>query len=187
LITTNPYNEKEMLDSFIAGSERAFAAIYERYAPSLINFVASRTDSLEVAKDIIHDIFVYLWEEKSSIQINSSLEAYLFASARYRLIDHFRHNTTHQKYISKLRLLTPTENESIENKLAAKELEKRIVNAIDELSPRVKEVYTLSRINHLSVSEIATLLNLKPQTVKNQLTSALSFLRSQLTKLKILF
>lgn len=186
MLTTNPYNEKELLDSFFAGSEKAFAAIYERYSPSLISFVASRLDSLEEAKDVIHDLFVYLWEEKSTIQIKYSLEAYLFAAVRYRIVDRIRHNTTQEKYINKLRLLRPTEHESIENKIAAKELEKGIENAINELSPRVKEVYTLSRINHLSVSEIANLLKVKPQTVKNQLTSALSFLRSQLTTFKML-
>ncbi len=83
--------------------------------------------------------------------------------------------------------LPEAENETIENKLAAKDLEQTIANAVNELPPRVREVYRLSREKQYSIAEIAAELNISPQTVKNQLTTALSHLRSFLKKLSIFF
>ena len=176
-----------MLQDLRSGKETAFAAIYEKYASSLVNFTASRLSSLEEAKDIIHDLFIYLWEERANIHITHSLQAFLFAAARYRIIDHIRQNATREKYADKLLALPEAENETIENKLAAKDLEQTIANAVNELPPRVREVYRLSREKQYSIAEIAAELNISPQTVKNQLTTALSHLRSFLKKLSIFF
>jgi RNA polymerase sigma-70 factor (ECF subfamily) len=175
----------ELLQDLRSGKERAFATIYEKYASSLVDFTASRVASLEEAKDIIHDIFVCLWEERANIHITHSFRAFLFAAARYRIIDHIRHNMTREKYADKLLALSAIESETVENHLAAKELQQTIEEAVNELPPRVREVYRLSRDKHYSIAEIAAELNISPQTVKNQLTTALSHLRTLVKKLSI--
>jgi len=181
------HNEKELLQSLAEGNEAAFAKLYETYAPALIGFVAARVSSLEDARDLIHDLFIYLWEERANIVITSSIQPFLFAAARYRIIDHFRRNSTRREYAVKLQLLQASLSTDAENMLDEKDLRLTIEQAVDQLSPRVKEIYRLSRDQHRTIREIADELQLSQQTVRNQLATALSHLRSFLDKLQSLF
>ena len=181
------HKEKELLQGLAAGDETAFAGLYETYAPALIGFAAGRLSSLEDARDIIHDLFIYLWEERATIVIVSSIRAFLFAAVRYRIIDHIRRNSTRREYAGKLQLLQPLLPTDAENILNEKDLRLTIEQAVSQLPPRVREIYHLSRDQHRTVQEIADELQLSQQTVRNQLTTALSHLRSFLGKLPALF
>ncbi|MEO5888856.1 MAG: RNA polymerase sigma-70 factor [Ferruginibacter sp.] len=185
-MTCDSSAEKILLQKLALGEAAAFSAIYEQYAPLLVSYTVARLSSLAEAKDLIHDLFVYVWEERANLCITHSLRAFLFAAVRYRIIDHIRRNATRDKYAGILLTLSDVEDTNIENELAAKDLRQTIENAVQDLPPRVKEIYQLSREQHYTVSEIATELNLSPQTVKNQLTTALGYLRSIVVKLTVL-
>ena len=176
-------HEKELIQSFLSGDEQAFTAIYERYAPSLISYTAARLASLEEARDIIHDLFVHLWEEREALVITHSLKALLFSAVRYRIIDHIRKHMTRRAYAERLRTLQTGWGESDQEEAETRDLHRNLEKAIDELPPRVRQIYRLSRQQHLTIPEIAEELQLSQQTVKNQLTTALSLLRSFLQRL----
>lgn len=168
------------------GDENAFSEIYQLYAASLIGFASSKLYSLEEARDLIHDVFVYLWAEQKKIQIHSSLQSYLFAITRHRIIDHIRRNVTREEYASMLHGLTLDLENNLEKNIEAKDLVKVIEKVVGNLPPRTKEIYRLSRNEYKSISEIAEMLHLSDQTVKNQLTRALKFLRTSLGKLSVI-
>lgn len=184
--TASADNEPELLRRLSAGEDLAFKELYEQYAPSLISFAAARLVSLEEAHDIVHDIFVHLWQDKENINIQLSFRAYLFAATRYRIIDHIRKNSSRKKYAEQIGKMPVHIEEEAENKLFEKELRERLDEAISQLPPRTKEVFCLSRFEHLTAKEIAERLNLSEQTVKNQLTTALSKLRVLLGKLSFM-
>ncbi|MCF0065565.1 RNA polymerase sigma-70 factor [Dyadobacter chenwenxiniae] len=163
----------------------AFAEIYRRYAKSLAGFAASKLFNLEDAEDIIHDIFVKLWEDRERLQITSNLKTYLFTLTRHRIIDIIRRNITREEYAAMLQSLANAYQPSIEQKIAAKELQQTIENSLDQLSPRVKDIYQLSREENLSIPEIAEKLQLSEQTVKNQLSTALSHLRKSVSAISV--
>jgi RNA polymerase sigma-70 factor (family 1) len=175
-----------LLQRLQAGDEQAFSEIYNLYAAELIGFTTARICSLEEARDIIHDLFVYLWEERADLSIKISFRAFLFAAVRYRIIDYIRFKDIRKKYADKLTFLPTPYVSAMESELDAKELNQVLSAAVNELSPRVQEVYRLSRKEHLSIREIATRLNLSEQTVKNQLSTAIAQLRVLLEKTFIL-
>ncbi|WP_411274951.1 RNA polymerase sigma factor [Daejeonella sp.] len=165
--------------------ENAFSEIYQLYAPALIGFASSKLYSLEEARDLIHDIFVYLWTERKKIQIHSSLQSYLFAITRHRIIDHIRRNVTRKEYVSMLHGLNLGLETNLETNLEVKDLAKVIEKVVSNLPPRTKQIYRLSRNEYKRVSEIAEMLHLSDRTVKNQLTTALKVLRTSLGKLSV--
>ncbi|SDL56189.1 RNA polymerase sigma factor [Pedobacter antarcticus] len=171
----------QLVDLLKQDDEAAFTEIYHRYAEKLVGFASSKLYHLDDPRDIIHDLFVKLWEERKSLKVDRSLEAYLFTMVRYRIIDKIRKNITHEDYSEMILALHISLESEIEQQIAAKELKLRIGNSLEELSPRVKEIYHLSREENLSITEIAGKLQLSEQTVKNQLTSALKHLRRVLT------
>lgn len=171
----------QLVDLLKQDDEAAFTEIYHRYAEKLVGFASSKLYNLDDPRDIIHDLFVKLWEERKLLKVDRSLEAYLFTLVRYRVIDKIRKNITHEDYSEMVLALHTSLGSEIEQQIAAKELKQRLGNSLEELSPRVKEIYHLSREEHLSIPEIANKLQLSEQTVKNQLTSALKHLRRALT------
>ncbi|TDQ08658.1 RNA polymerase sigma factor [Pedobacter metabolipauper] len=173
----------QLADLLQEDDQTAFAEIYNRYAERLTGFASSKLYNLDDARDIIHDVFVRLWEERKQLTINRNLEAYLFTIVRYRIVDKIRKNITREDYMEMVLALQTSPGSDVEQQIAAKELKQQIDGALDKLSPRVKEIYHLSREENLSISEIAVKLDLSEQTVKNQLTFALKHLRTSLTYL----
>ena len=165
--------------------EAAFAEIYVRYAANLTGFASSKLFSLEDSRDVIHDVFVKLWEDRKRLQVDRNLEAFLFTLIRHRIVDKIRKNITREEYAVMALALQTSYHSDTEQQIAAKELKKHIDGALQHLSPKVKEIYCLSREQHLSVAEIADKLQLSEQTVKNQLTVALKHLRESLTRLSV--
>lgn len=161
----------------------AFAEIYKRYAESLAGFASSKLFNLEDARDIIHDLFVKFWEDRKQLSITSNLKTYLFSIVRNRIIDKIRWNITREDYALMLQSLANVYQPDAEQQIATKELQQTIESALNGLSPKVKEIYLLSREEHLSIPEIAEKLALSEQTVKNQLSTALKHLRQSLASI----
>lgn len=165
--------------------QSALTEIYGRYSENLAGFAASKLHSLDDAMDIIHDLFVKLWEDRNQLTITSKLTVYLFSITRYRVIDKIRKNTMRKEYAMMLQSLHSDYTSNIEQRLAVRDLENCIKNSVNELSPKVKQIYKLSREEGLSIREIAEKLKLSEQTIKNQLSTALSHLRKSLSEISV--
>ena len=183
----NTLTDLQLINLLKNDDEAAFAEIYKRYAKILADFTASKLFNLEDAQDIIHDLFVKLWEDRKQLNITSNLKTYLFTITRHRIIDKIRRNINREEYAIMLQSLASAYQPNIEQQIAAKELRQAIENSLNELSPRVKEIYQLSREENLSITEIAKKLQLSEQTVKNQLSTALSHLRKSVSGISASF
>lgn len=178
-------SDLQLVDLLKEDDQTAFTEIYQRYASQLTGFASSKLYSLEDSRDVIHDVFVKLWEERKGLKVDRNLESYLFTLVRYRIVDKIRKNITREDYAGMVMTLTVNHESEIEQQIAAKEIKQGIAQALEKLSPRVKEIYILSREENMSISEIASRLQLSEQTVKNQLTFALKHLRESLTCLSV--
>jgi RNA polymerase sigma-70 factor (family 1) len=173
-------DDLQLIDLLKKDDENGFSEIYRRYADSLAGFASSKLFDLEDSRDIIHDVFVKLWQERKQLKVDRDLKAYLFTLTRYRIVDKIRKNITRQEYATMLDSLTVYYEATVEQEIAAKEIARSLQRSLEELSPRVQEIYLLSREENLSITEIARKLQLSEQTVKNQLSTALKHLRASL-------
>lgn len=175
----------QLIELLKGDDESAFAEIYNRYAENMAGFACSKLYSLEDARDLIHDLFVKLWENRNQLVVSSNLKTYLYLLVRHRIIDKIRKNITREEYAESLKSLRYAYHNSIEQKIYLKELEDTIEKSLNELSPRVKEIYQMSRVEELSIKEIAEKLGLAEQTVKNQLSTALKHLQKVLAQVSV--
>lgn len=166
-------------------NQGAFTEIYNRYALSLANFAISKLNHAEDTQDIIHDLFIKIWEERQSLVITSNLKTYLFTLVRYRIIDKIRRNITRREYAITVQALANRLDHGADQQLEVKELNLLLQDSLKKMPPRVQEIYLLSRHQHHSIAEIAKLLNLSTQTVKNQLSTALKHLKKSIGSLII--
>ena len=182
----NLLSDEELIHSLRNGDRAAFTEIYKRYAENLAGFAASKLYNLDDARDVLHDLFVKLWEDRYTLHINDNLKSFLFAAIRYKIIDKIRRNVTRQEYNILLQALAEPQANGIEQQLEARELQQLVDQSLEQLPDKTKLIYRLSRNEHRSIAEIALQLNLSEQTVKNQLTIALKHLRQAIAGLGIL-
>ncbi|MCS4226988.1 RNA polymerase sigma-70 factor [Sphingobacterium sp. BIGb0165] len=169
-------NDISLFHAFKAGNDDAFSKIYQLYAEPLIDYASRKVKSMDEARDLIQDLFIYLWEKRTDLNINQSLRAYLFRSLNRRILNYYRRNNTREEYASyllKMEHAVSNPDHSVE----LKDLQHNIQFAISKMPNKVREIYRLSREEYMSIKEIAQHLNLSEQTVKNQLTSALSIMK----------
>ena len=108
------------------GDRVAFAEIYGRYAESLAGFAASKLFSLDDARDLLHDMFVKLWENREQLFITATLQSYLFAIIRHRIIDKIRKNITREQYAAVRQSLTEALQPGVDQQAEANELQQNI-------------------------------------------------------------
>lgn len=173
------HTDEELLALMRQGEAKAFEAVYHLYAERLIHYASARLQSLEEARDMIHDLFVQLWVQRAELSVTVHLGAYLFASVRYRIIDHFRRSEVRRRYQDSLPVAAQTVMDS-DQSVRSKDAGQMLQRAIAELSPRLQEVFSLSRFQYLTTAQIAEKLGTSERTVKNQLTSALAQIRAKM-------
>lgn len=179
--------DEVLLTGLQENDEKAFERIYARYSPDLLDFAARRLESLTEAKDILQDVFIDLWAKRATLHIRLSLRSYLFSTVRYKMIDHIRKNIKRDYYAKMVKTIHNNMDNSTFDHILYNDLNTFAESEIDKLPRRVKEVFLLSRHQHLSIREIAHELQVSEQTVKNQLTTAMRKLRPALSKIITVF
>ncbi|SFA53247.1 RNA polymerase sigma-70 factor, ECF subfamily [Pedobacter suwonensis] len=173
-------SDEELVNLLTKDNQKAFTEIYNRYALNLADFAISKLNQVEDAQDIIHDLFIKLWEGRRSLIITANLKTYLFTLVRYKVIDKIRHNITRREYASTAQRIADYFDHGTNQQLEVRELNLLLQNSLKEMPPRVQQIYQLSRHQHHSVAEIAKSLNISTQTVKNQLSKALKHLKKSI-------
>jgi len=175
-------SDKQLLAAIRKGSDEAFRQLYEKYWEDLYRMAYRRLASPEDIKDILQDVFLSLWNNIDQVNADESLGGYLYTSLRNRIFNFFEKRQNQLNCLMK-QPFNPVETEEIIwNRFNTKEIQKIIALQVAAMPPKMKRIYLLSKKEQLTISEIAELLNLSPQTVKNQLNRAFERMRHNLQK-----
>ncbi len=168
---------------------KAFEGLFKGYYVKLVFFANKFLNSMEGAEEIVSDTFTYLWEQKAEINITTSTNAYLYKMVQNRCLNYIKHKKIENEYVeylAKNNLLTDFYRTQSEPYLQ-KELSEQIGRAVNELPERCREIFKMSRFEHLKNKEIAEQLNISPKTVERQMTIALEKMRHCLKHLFVIF
>lgn len=161
----------------------AFYHLYEKYSKRLYGFVLRYTKQKEDAEEIVQEVFVKIWETRYKIDAYSSFEAFLFTIAYNTTISLLRKKTNEQKYVEHIKSLQQPDNSpDLIDEIHFNELNDRVQSLLNELTPRQKEIFQLSREEGLTHEEIAKKLDISVNTVKKHMGNTLTFLRSQIDR-----
>ena len=174
------HNDHQLLKEASTGNEQAFAGLFHLYKHKLYSFLIRITESPEMTEDIIQDIFLRLWKDKTDLVNIENFGAYLFKMGQNQAINAFKRMARETVILSELRNNTGSIQQ--QDNLSLGELQQKLQTAFDKLSPQQKLVYTLSREQGLKHDEIARQLNISPSTVNNHMILALRIIREQLAQ-----
>lgn len=171
------------------GSYIAFNEIYDLYADSLYGFVLLHTKSPSIAEDIVQDTFLKIWKIRENLKEEGSFKSLLFTIANHLIIDAFRlqiNKPIFEDYIRHYENEGFAEN-LLEERISYDDFIEKLAHAKRQLTKGQLTIFEMSKEKGLSIPEIATLLNISKQTVKNQLTMSLKILRTELVKYNFFF
>lgn len=137
--------------------------------------------SQEDADEIVNDAFLVLWEKKDDLVLDDSIRPLLYTIIRNKSI-----NLLKKRKIE----ITDLDNgfEVVSSGISpleamqAKETEEEVMQLIEALPPRCKQIFVLSRKEFMSNRQIAELMELNEKTIENQISIAIKFIRAGLGK-----
>lgn len=165
------------------GDRVAFYNIYERYCKRLYGFVLRYIKVEADADGIVQEVFIKIWESRNKLDAYTSFESFLFTIAYNTTISLLRKRANEKKYLEHLKSIQQIQKApDLIDEIQLKELNEQVHNLLNELTPRQKEIFQLSREEGLTHDEIAKKLNISLNTVKKHMANSLSFLKSNLGK-----
>jgi len=177
----NTQEELFIFERMAEGDQRALRFFFDKYYDNLCNYVNLYIHDKTVSEDIVQDIFIWFWEKKGKIKIDTSVKSYLFSASRNKYLNHIRNEKCHHSIQSTINSDVETIVYPDDEVIDSIHLEKIINTSIGNLPPRCREVYLLRKNEELSNKEIAFRMDISEKTVENQMTIALKKLKEQLS------
>ena len=163
-----------------------YQRIYLEYAPMLLRF-AGKFVSGFFAEDIVHDVFLKLWDKQVFLLPDADLKRILYVAVRNACIDHLRRSNMEQEILDhravQLKLEELDYFESSDELFMRKDLLDLLMKKVAELPERNQEIFRLSYLKGMKAAEIADQLGLSVRTVENQLYRSLLYLRKHCSHL----
>lgn len=173
-------SDDQLLEYIGKGDRKAFEQLFNRYWESLFAASLQRLQSEQLAKDVLQELFIELWEKHESLNISSNVSGYLFTALKHRVINKIKAETTRVKYEKMTIRYYEINGLATEHQFSRNYLQEEMESKVKQLPDRCREVFELSRIEQLSHKEIGERLNISPKTVENHIGRALKVLRPYL-------
>jgi RNA polymerase sigma-70 factor, ECF subfamily len=171
--------DQELLAKVKAGEEGAFDEVFRLWYLTLVRVAAALVHDHDAAEEVAQDVMHELWRRRLLLDEDVSLRAYLLRSVRNRALNQLRHRRVRRDTERDVEALY---NEPIasDQPIVARELAGAVQLAFEELPPRCREVFELSRVHGLKYAEIAEALGISQKTVEAQIGKALRVMRERL-------
>lgn len=170
--------EQELLTALQKGDRSAFSEIYGAYWYLLYESAYKRLQDSDQAKDVVQDVLTALWDHREKLEVHN-LKAYLLAAVRYQIFNLIARDKIKDSYY-KFILDQESAYADADNELIYNELADGIRDLLRKMPKKRKEIFELRFEEDLSTDLIARKLNITQKTVQNQLTKAISYLKSVL-------
>ncbi|MCC5905340.1 MAG: RNA polymerase sigma-70 factor [Balneolaceae bacterium] len=185
LLGPDNQSEKKWIKAVQRGEKEAFKMIFLTYYDHLTRFAFQYLKSATEAENVVQDVFLWIWEKREDWQVEGTLKTYLFRAVKYKAMDYLRHEEVKRNYLrehSFLDEISINPSMKIEQEIDKKEFIRVTQCAIEDLPERTRIIYKMSRMEGLTYSEIADVLEISTKTVESHMSRALDNLRLNLSK-----
>ncbi|MET0393737.1 MAG: RNA polymerase sigma-70 factor [Chitinophagaceae bacterium] len=174
-------DERVLFHRLAQDDEQAYTEIFHLFTPRLFPYLLKIARDEHLARELLQETFVKLWEKRASLEQVEQPVAWLFRVAANLCLMHLRTQANRYRLLQQKGSAPEAVNE-ITAQLEGREVARVIQQAVHALPPQRQKIYRLSREDGLAHQQIADQLQISVQTVKNQLGISLKFIQEFLQK-----
>lgn len=170
---------------FQQGDEAAFGEIYETYLDTIYQYAKRYTRDEQLIEDVIHDLFIYLWQHKAQLSQPLSIKFYLFSAIKRALLKEILKRKTES-----ISLTDSLGNEKLLPDYAVEDIlfesqngeDLKVVmdKALTTLSTNQRKAIELKFYNNLSCHEISVIMGLSPDNIYKLITRGIGVIKKNL-------
>lgn len=171
-------SDKVLIIGMKYGDEECFDELFRKYYPRFHTYTNRLTHDHYLAEDIMQNVFLKLWLNRLKLDERYSVVSYLYVLTKNEILNQMRYDRNHPCINDKL--LMVCRHLYAENDTDYKELYSKVLEAVERLPKRRREVFKMNRFEFMSAAEIAERLGLSVRTVEKHLELAMRNIRQTL-------
>lgn len=171
--------EKDTILALRQGDGKAYESLFKGYYRRLCSYANTLLNDPDESEEVVQQTFIQLWERRTALEINLSIQAYLFKAVRNSSLNKIKHGKVRQMYAAEMSARS-AKSEPASQMTFQNELQKQIHQAIESLPEQCRIIFKLSRFEELKYVEIADHMGISIKTVENQMGKALKIMREKL-------
>lgn len=176
------YNEKLLVKQLMAGNDKAFKKLFDTYRDDVYAYSKSMLKMKVLAEEIVQDVFLKIWQHRERLNSDLSFKSYVFTITRNLTFNLISKVANNRKLKEEVFYVSQKLHSPIEDKITESDYEIIKIQAIEQLPPKRKIIFEMSRNEGMSYDEISKELNISISTVKSQMSKALATIRDFLQK-----
>ncbi len=165
------------IENIKKGNIAQYKQMFKQYYEQLVYFSYRYVKDVQIAEDIIQDVFVNIWNKRETLDFSLNFKSYLFSAVKNHSLMHINKSRKFE-HVS-LKLVTEKSENNPDTIVECEELEKTLNKIITELPEKRRAIFCMSRFDKLTYSEIAAALNISVNTVETQMSRSLKYIRKR--------
>jgi RNA polymerase sigma-70 factor (family 1) len=176
------WNNLNLLKQLKSGDASAFSNLYYTHSKTLYRKILWMVNDEEIAKELLQELFLKLWENREKIDFTKSFKSYLYTIAVNLVYDYFRKTSKKKELEQHLMSLAIDHYSHVEEAIISKEDISLLNEIINQLPPQRKQVFILCKVENKSYEEVSKLLNVSKSTIQDHMVKANHSIRDFLKK-----
>ncbi len=174
--------EAEIVRRIRQGDKKEFEALFRSSYASLVRYAQVILKDHDTAEEIVQEFFFRLWQDKEKLNVESSLNGYLYRSVHNRCLHYIEHQKVVERHSSDVAATMTDLGEPVTDIIYYNELQSKIVKVLNRLPDKCSTIFTMNRFEGLKYSEIAEKLSVSVKTVEANMGRALKEFRKALAE-----
>jgi RNA polymerase sigma-70 factor (ECF subfamily) len=162
------------------GDKGQFESLFRSSYVSLVRYAKTIVKDHDTSEEIVQDLFFRLWQDREKLNIESSLNGYLFRAVHNRCLHWIEHKRIVEKHAAEMTLKEAGNSENPDDIMGYNELQAKIVKILERLPERCGQIFCMNRFEGLKYSEIAEKMSVSVKTVEANMGKALKEFRKAL-------
>ncbi|MEM1321144.1 MAG: RNA polymerase sigma-70 factor [Bacteroidota bacterium] len=177
-----PLSDEALLEAMRESNYRAFEQLFHRYYQLLCKRAFGLTHCTFKSEEIVSDVFIKIWKNRSTIKLDSKVKYYLYRAIRNQAVDYLRKQIKERNYKGEINQEFESGYSQPDELMIGKELHVKMEAAIESLPRQGRHIFRLSRDEGMKYREIADLLDISIRTVETHMRRSLIYLRARLAR-----
>lgn len=181
-MTNNQFDISALLKQISNGDREAFNALFRIRYESLVRFAKTLLKESGQAEEIVSDVFVWIWMNRTSLSSVSNPDVYLFTAVKNKSLNALRNNAKIESLDEYQEINISVASDNPHTNMERDELSKKLNSVIENLPEQQRIIFRMIKENGLTAKQTAEILQLSTRTVETHIYKAIKRLEEEITE-----